>query len=77
MGGTAVKTINALGKPCPIPVIETKKTLAIQEVGEVLTLVDNLAAVQNLEKMANGYGYGFSCVEIAKDSYEVDRKSVV
>ena len=63
--------IDALGKPCPIPVIETKKALTLQETDGVLVKVDNIIAVQNLEKMANGYGFDFSYNEIAKNSYEV------
>ena len=63
--------IDCMGKPCPIPVIETKKALAKQGVSQVLVKVDNITAVQNLQKMANGLGYGFSYNENAKDSYEV------
>ncbi len=51
--------LNMIGKPCPIPVIEAKKALAIPSNQEVSVRVDNLAAVQNLEKMAMGMGYGF------------------
>ena len=66
-----MKTIDVLGKPCPIPVIEAKKALAEQGEDGVLVRVDNIAAVQNLEKMANGYGFCFSYEEISKDSFEV------
>ena len=66
-----MEIIDALGKPCPIPVIEAKKALARQGVSQVLVKVDNIVAVQNLEKMAKGLGYGFSYSENAKDSYEV------
>ena len=66
-----MKIIDVLGKPCPIPVIEAKKGLAEEGVNGVLIKVDNIMAVQNLEKMANGYGYSFSYTENAKDSYEV------
>ena len=52
--------IDALGKPCPIPVIEAKKALNNPETDSVIILVDNLVSIQNLEKMANGYGYTFS-----------------
>ena len=46
-------TVDARGKQCPIPVVETKKVLAqMTEQDEVETLVDNEIAVQNLEKMA-------------------------
>jgi len=66
-----MKTIDVLGHPCPIPVIEAKKALAERDTDSVLIKIDNIAAVQNLKKMANGYGYGFSYIEKAKDSYEV------
>ena len=51
-------TLNRLGQPCPIPVVEAKKTLLQGQ--DVMVLVDNSIAVQNLEKMAAGLGYGFS-----------------
>ena len=66
-----MKTVDVLGHPCPIPVIKAKKALAEQGADSVLVKIDNIAAVQNLKKMANGYGYGFSYTENAKDSYEV------
>ncbi|MCL2227392.1 MAG: sulfurtransferase-like selenium metabolism protein YedF [Oscillospiraceae bacterium] len=66
-----MKIIDALGKPCPVPVIESKKALAENGADSVSVKVDNFAAVQNLEKMAKGYGYEFSYVEKAADSYEV------
>ena len=64
-------TIDVLGKPCPIPVIETKKTLAEDDVDSVLVKVDNIIAVQNLEKMANGYGYSFTYNENIKGIFEI------
>ena len=66
-----MEIIDVMGKPCPIPVIEARKALAKQGVSRVLVKVDNIVAVQNIEKMANGLGYGFSYAENAKDSYEV------
>lgn len=51
--------VNAIGDPCPIPVVKTKN--AIKDLkgnqGTVETLVDNEIAVQNLTKMANQKGY--------------------
>ncbi|MGO3609365.1 MAG: sulfurtransferase-like selenium metabolism protein YedF [Enterococcus sp.] len=47
--------IDALGKACPLPVIETKKALREHEVVE--TIVDNEIATQNLKKMAEQLGY--------------------
>lgn len=66
-----MKIIDALGKPCPIPVIETKKALAEQDVSSVLVKVDNIVAVQNLEKMATGNGYGFSYKEEGRDLFDI------
>jgi selenium metabolism protein YedF len=52
-----METINVLGKPCPIPVIEAKKALRnAAPGGEVRVLVDNDISRQNLEKMAKGLG---------------------
>lgn len=52
-------TINALGMPCPIPVVKAKQ--AIQQLppagGVVCVLVDNMVACENLGKMASGSGY--------------------
>ena len=45
--------VDARGKQCPIPVVETKKMLAQMAESDIVeTLVDNAIAVQNLEKMA-------------------------
>ena len=46
--------LDARGKNCPIPVIETQKALVKLQTGDVLEVaVDNQIAVQNLTKMAN------------------------
>ena len=66
-----MKKIDVSGKPCPVPVIETRKALAEKDNDGVSVKVDNITAVQNLEKMANSYGYAFSYIENSKDSYEV------
>ena len=63
--------IDALGKPCPIPVIETKKVLKENPNITVTVIVDNFAAVENLKKMALGYGCVFSHAERSKENYEV------
>ena len=51
------------GKPCPIPVVKAKRALEHPETTGVAVLVDNLIAVQNLEKMAVGTGYDVSYTE--------------
>lgn len=45
--------LDARGKACPLPVIETKKAIeALTEADTVTVLVDNEIAVQNLQKLA-------------------------
>jgi len=45
------KTIDARGMACPEPVIMTKKALDSHEVNEVLAIVDNKAALENISRM--------------------------
>jgi selenium metabolism protein YedF len=52
-------------------VVETKKALSQSGVEGVIVLVDNAIAVQNLSKMANGLGYGFSSEQKGEAEYAV------
>jgi selenium metabolism protein YedF len=58
-----MKTLDMQGQPCPIPVVKAKEVLAGQDAKGVVILVDNIVAVQNLEKMAKGTDCGFSYAE--------------
>ena len=60
-----------LGKPCPIPIVEAKKALSQPGAQGVIVLVDNIIAVQNLEKMAKGLGYNFSFEQKSEAEYTV------
>lgn len=60
--------IDAIGKACPLPVIETKKALKEHEAVE--TLVDNEIATQNMKKMADQLGYIYQ-MEPVDDNYRV------
>lgn len=65
-------TVDAMGDTCPIPIVKTKN--AIKELGgpgQVEIFVDNEIAVQNLTKMANQKGYGFSFEQQEKQKYRV------
>ena len=66
-----MEVLDVLGKPCPIPVIEAKKALGKPGADSVLVMVDNYVAVQNLEKMAKGYGYAFSYAEKSANAFDV------
>ena len=51
----SIQTIDALGKPCPMPVILSKR--ALEGGAEPLTvLVDNEIAVENLKRLAESMG---------------------
>ncbi|MDR1607153.1 MAG: sulfurtransferase TusA family protein, partial [Deltaproteobacteria bacterium] len=56
-------SINMLGQPCPLPVINAKKALRETTEGQTISvLVDNDIAVQNLSKMAKGLGHSAQVV---------------
>lgn len=64
--------VNAMGKPCPIPVVEAKKVLAQMSAGDTVTVsVDNAIAVQNLLKMAGQKKLAAESRTLASDHYEV------
>lgn len=64
--------VDAVGKPCPIPVIEAKKALAqLDGGGEVKVLVSGDIPRQNLEKMAAGLGCASSWKKLEDGTVEV------
>jgi selenium metabolism protein YedF len=65
--------INAIGKPCPIPVIEAKKAIRTLEKtgGVVEVLVDNDVAVENIKKMALGLNLTATSEQLATDQFNV------
>lgn len=65
--------VNALGQPCPIPVVKAKKALESlpPEGGSIQVLVDNAAACENLGKMARQHGCTHTVQERGDGSYEV------
>ena len=66
------KQVNAMGDPCPIPVVKTKN--AIKELhgpGTVETLVDNAVAVQNLTRLAHNNGYGVKSEKLGDKQFRV------
>jgi selenium metabolism protein YedF len=57
--------VNAMGLACPEPVIRTKRALDELEDGQVVTIVDNEIARDNVMKLAKSKGYAahFSLVD--------------
>jgi len=52
------QTIDARGLNCPEPVIMTKKALDSQDVSEVLAIVDNRAALENISRLVKTMNLG-------------------
>jgi len=66
------QTLDARGKNCPIPVIETQKLLGKLQTGDILEVaVDNQIAVQNLTKMAKQKKLPFAAETLSESHYIV------
>ena len=64
--------LDARGKACPIPVVETKKRLKALSLGDTLEVhVDNFIAVQNLSKMAEQMKFKVDFEKVDEDNYVV------
>ncbi len=59
-------TIDARGCACPEPVIKTKKALA-QGTENIIVLVDNQVAVENITRFVTGRGYKISVEKIGSE----------
>ena len=67
-----MKEINALGKACPMPVIEAKKALDTEEGREGIVIsVDNEIATQNLAKLAEQMELSYSVSKQSEREYRV------
>ena len=65
------KVIDARGLSCPQPVVLTKKALDSAEVSEVITIVDNKNALENVSKLAKSM-HMESNVDERKDGIYID-----
>ncbi len=50
------KEVDARGLTCPLPVMETEKVLRQLQKGTVVTIVDNVAARDNVNRLAESMG---------------------
>lgn len=67
-----MKTVDARGMACPLPVVNAKKAAEEMKAGDVLTvLVDNEIAVQNLLRFAGHKGYEASGEQKSDTEYTV------
>lgn len=62
--------IDARGLACPKPVIETKKAIEQIPEGNIITLVDNSIARDNVSKLANSLNLHFT-VEEVEGNYQI------
>jgi len=61
--------IDAIGDVCPLPVIKVKK--ALKDHAEVMIIVDNEIATQNLAKMASQLGLGSKIENVSAQEFHV------
>ena len=64
--------VNAMGEPCPIPVVKANLALKqMTEPGTLEVLVDNEVAVQNLTRMGASQGYAVQSEKKSEKEYSV------
>lgn len=67
-----MKTVNALGKICPVPVIMAKKTLRENNgADDVMLIVDNEVSTQNLTKLATQMHLKSETKKVSDNEYNV------
>ena len=65
-----IKTVDGRGLACPKPVLETKKALENLASKELITLVDNSIAVENVKKLLTKLNYPYE-VSSKEDYFEI------
>ena len=68
------KEIDARGLACPYPVMETEKVLRELKKGTVVTIVDNAAARDNVNRLAKSMGCTVSIEKKEGDYYLIITK---
>ena len=66
------ETINAKGLACPQPVILTKK--ALQTCSEIVVLVDNTTAVENVKRFGTANGCSVSVADQGDGTFRIELK---
>ena len=65
-----MEMINATKMPCPMPVVLARKALSKPGADGVVIKVDNYTAIQNLGKMASGFGFEFTYEKVSEVEYD-------
>ena len=64
--------IDALGKACPKPLIETKNAIKVLTSPDIIeVMVDNSMAVENIKGFANDNGFEFNSEKIADKQFKI------
>lgn len=58
-------TVDARGLSCPVPVIKTKQALENTTGAEIVVLLDEEVAKENVTRLAGSFGYSVETVESA------------
>lgn len=70
-----MKTVDARGLSCPVPVIRTKHMLETQGSGEVTVLLDEEVARENVTRLARSLGWQVE-VEEKDDEFTLTMQKV-
>ena len=62
-----MKTVDARGHSCPIPVVMVRKAVAGEKPSELEVLVDNQCSVENVTRFAENSGYKVSVAAEGQD----------
>ena len=63
--------LDARGKTCPVPVVETRKALLADPAAPLRVLVDNRAAVENVRRVAQSLGRAVKVAEISATEFHI------
>lgn len=62
-----MKTVDARGHSCPIPVVMVRKAVTSEKPSELEVLVDNQCSVENVTRFAENSGYKVSVAVEGQD----------
>ncbi|MGD1822532.1 MAG: sulfurtransferase TusA family protein [Pleomorphochaeta sp.] len=68
-----IKTLDARGQSCPIPVVLTKKAIDSKP-QELKVIVDNVAAKENVSRFANAMGYSIEINDMDNEEFILNLK---
>ena len=64
------QTVDARGLSCPVPVIKTKEAIEALPSGEIIVLIDEEVAKENVTRLARSFGCSVEVIE-QSDEFEL------